>query len=267
MVAETALDYEVMDDGDRPSYVRLRRASPLEAKVREPNWRELDDLGAEYHALVKEGYGTSVKNRSARQIEIANKIIEESKPYIIKSVNELVNTGIKISYYGNKRTVKIAECKIPLPELIEEGIDAVIKFLHRYDPSRASLSTFIPYQILKPLQRKAAKERARQERSFVDIWGKLERSNDLFENRYLKDEKDPEQTNSHHDLMQKVYAAMDYLLPREREILQQRYGVDERTHQAIAVTMNISDKRVGQLERRALQKIRDMLVEKEQVIC
>lgn len=118
-------------------------------------WDYLDDLGAEYHELVRQGHGASVENRNARQIEIAEIIVNRTLPYLTRQVSRLVRgPGIEIYWYGKRRVVRIKNCKTPLQDLVQEGAEALVKKLHKYDSERANLAKFIDHTIVTPVQKR-----------------------------------------------------------------------------------------------------------------
>ena len=130
------------------------KSRSLDEKGYLQSWQYLDDLGAEYHELVKQGHGTLIEKRNARQREIADILVNRTIPYITKQVDRLVRgPGIEIFRYGERRIVRIKNCKTPLQDLVQEGVAVVIKKLHKYDSERANLATFIDHTIVTPIQR------------------------------------------------------------------------------------------------------------------
>ena len=310
------------DAGRKPKRLKLIR--PLEEKVAEgieetqTGWRYLDHLGAEYHTLVEKGYGTSVENRTSRQEEIARILVESTAPYITQLVKMIVKgPGIEIRQYGQKRVFKIRGSKTHLHDLIQEGMAAFYQNLQKYNPERGSMSTFIPYAMLKHLylaanenrgllilpQRLASKVEKIIAKSIdyrdaiekimetvtwhdgeinwdvastlyhgvkndrINIWQPIKyrgncESKDLFEGRHLKNgAESPEETVSKNVSMK---AALSQLSPVERTIVQARYGfIDgiELERPELAKKLGITRQRVGQLEKQALQRLRDILTQ------
>lgn len=135
-------------------HLELRTRS-LDEKGYLQSWQYLDNLGAEYHELVRQGYGNSVENRNARQIEIAEIIVNRTIPYITRQVSRLVRgPGIEIYWHGKRRVVRIKNCKTPLQDLVQEGAAALVKKLHKYDSERANLAKFIDHTIVTPIQKR-----------------------------------------------------------------------------------------------------------------
>ncbi len=116
-------------------------------------WGELESLAAEYVMGVQLGDGTNLKNRTQRQIEIANEITPRIQYYI---------RGIVAGLYKGK-PFDLGENKVFLPanasrenfqDYVQIGLMSIIKTLKNYRPQYA-LSTFITVNAVSNILRKA----------------------------------------------------------------------------------------------------------------
>lgn len=114
-------------------------------------WKELDELGNEYHSLVLQGYGTRSANRCERQVEIANEIIESVMPFLHSIANHMFGSGVDIknSAHENIR-LRVKGASLSKTELINVGAEAIIRELKNYNPEFA-MSTFLYLIVPKEL--------------------------------------------------------------------------------------------------------------------
>lgn len=71
---------------------------------------------------------------------------------------------------------------------------------------------------------------------------------------------------THNDQKEKFYQALDYLNPREKEILMMRYGLighDELTQKDVAEVLGISQSYISRLEKKIIKKLRNKLNDDE----
>ncbi len=127
-------------------------------------WNRLNELGRQYYEEVKRGYDTqvdqktSLRNRSNSQVELANKIIEGSLMFIRKIAYAMLNNGQKIKRLdGGLSNLRLKDFYRPFDadDLVGYGIEGIIEGLHRYDPSKGSISTFLVYATCPIMYRKA----------------------------------------------------------------------------------------------------------------
>src|SRR3989338_118847 len=243
---------------------KFRLVKSLEDKAsgdvekKQTTWRYLDALGAEYHALVQGGHGTSVENRTPRQIEIADTLIEGTQDYISKLIYQMtLGPGMILKPHGREMIIKLKSDTFEFEELVYEAIVAFRTDLHKYNPDRASISTFIPYAIVRPLKKLVT------DHSELSI-EKLE-SKGFFRDYYMRDRSenaDPERAVIKKDFLEKISAAISQLPPLERMIVRARYGFIDGTETErpkLAEELGLTRQRIGQLEKQALQRLRKIL--------
>lgn len=71
---------------------------------------------------------------------------------------------------------------------------------------------------------------------------------------------------THNDQKEKFYKALNYLNPREKEILMMRYGLighDELTQKDVAEILGISQSYISRLEKKIIKKLRNKLNDNE----
>ncbi len=71
---------------------------------------------------------------------------------------------------------------------------------------------------------------------------------------------------THNDQKEKFYKALNYLNPREKEILMMRYGLighDELTQKDVAEVLGISQSYISRLEKKIIKKLRNKLNDNE----
>jgi len=71
---------------------------------------------------------------------------------------------------------------------------------------------------------------------------------------------------THNDQKEKFYEALNYLNPREKEILMMRYGLighDELTQKDVAEVLGISQSYISRLEKKIIKKLRNKLNDDE----
>jgi RNA polymerase primary sigma factor len=119
-------------------------------------WHQLDILGREYYQLHQSGYGTSIANRSPRQIEIANTIVSRALPFITSIASAVISpNGWLLSRKDGDRKVSLVEQRdtLAVDDLVQEGALGAIRAMHNYDPGKGAMSTFLAYTTASAMAR------------------------------------------------------------------------------------------------------------------
>lgn len=98
--------------------------------TRTKTWRYLSKLGEEYIKELKEGYGTDLKNRSKRQIELVNEIVLESNQ-LLNGIAKHLKTKEYTKYVGCR---SLKKDKYSIEDLVHIGSIAIIENMNKYDP-------------------------------------------------------------------------------------------------------------------------------------
>ena len=125
-------------------------------------WRKMDLLGEEYASLVRDcGIGSSIGDRSPRQIEIANEIVAGTQRFMYKIAQDMLyGNGWSIPVgAGERRTLSLAERKhvLEIEDLVHDGSIGVLESLARYDPSLGSISGFIAFNAAASMYREGSR--------------------------------------------------------------------------------------------------------------
>ncbi|MEK6900420.1 MAG: sigma-70 family RNA polymerase sigma factor [Nanoarchaeota archaeon] len=106
-------------------------------------WETLNQLGAEYHDLVRQGYGIKEKNKHPRQQQIEREMVEGLQGYVWKIARSMIgHRGSSISTEHGEKNFSVRGTKIPLEDLVNEGSIGILKALLHYDPDKSSVSTY-----------------------------------------------------------------------------------------------------------------------------
>ncbi len=112
---------------------------------------DLQPLAIEYLELVNEGYGTSLGNRTARQIEIANQIVVEALPYVKDIAKRFKGFRLKLKISNGKIARPILKYdNIPLEDLVQNGCLGIVKSIKNYNP-KFILSAHLRYTIINAM--------------------------------------------------------------------------------------------------------------------
>ena len=143
-----------------------------------------------------------------------------------------------------------------LHELISDGNVSLMKAVEKFDFSRGfKFSTYASWAVMKNFARSVPRERYLLDRFLtgsdeaMDVEGSLKGY-------------DPHAC-SLVDLRESLETMLAQLSPRERNIIVHHYGLDQaqqaRTFEEISHDLGISKERVRQIERRAMDKLRELL--------
>ena len=116
------------------------------------SWDDVQELAFEYfQTRVTTGQGNEFSNRSKRQKAIVNEIIDSTMPYIIRIAKELMYgrfdrstqeyAGIPIKVGINY--IMVGEHGNYIDDLVQDGAMNVFEKFHKYEPSKARISTWL----------------------------------------------------------------------------------------------------------------------------
>jgi RNA polymerase sigma factor (sigma-70 family) len=141
-------------------------------------------------------------------------------------------------------------------ELLSDGNMSLIRAVEKFDFSRGNkFSTYASWAIMKNFARSIPEEKHRRERYLT---GHEELFDTAPDNR-----SDEQEWHAHAEqAARQVNRLLEYLEPREREIIRMRAGLDDRgkgmTLEEIGQEMGITKERVRQLNVRIMKKLRDI---------
>jgi RNA polymerase sigma factor (sigma-70 family) len=144
-------------------------------------------------------------------------------------------------------------------ELISDGNMSLIRAVEKFDYSRGNkFSTYASWAIMKNFARSIPEEKHRRERY---VTGHEELFESAADNR-----SDEHELHSHAEqAARQVNRLLQYLDPRDRQIIRMRAGLDDRgkgmTLEEIGLELGITKERVRQLNVRIMKKLRDIAAE------
>jgi RNA polymerase sigma factor (sigma-70 family) len=143
-------------------------------------------------------------------------------------------------------------------ELISDGNMSLIRAVEKFDYSRNfKFSTYASWAIMKNFARSIPEEKHRRERYVTGHEEVFEIAPDVRTN-----EQEIQATAE--QAVHRVNRLLEYLQPREREIIRMRAGLDnheQMTLEEIGQELGITKERVRQLNVRAMKKLRDIAQE------
>src|SRR5208282_3995543 len=139
-------------------------------------------------------------------------------------------------------------------ELLSDGNMSLIRAVEKFDFGRGNkFSTYASWAIMKNFARSIPEERHRRERYVTG-------HEDLFEAAPDVRSNEQECLASTEQAAHRVNRLLDYLEPREREIIRMRAGLDDHskgmTLEEIGQQLGITKERVRQLNVRIMAKLR-----------
>lgn len=155
-------------------------------------------------------------------------------------------------------------------DLISIGTIGLIKGIDSYSPEKNTKITTYAARCVQNeiLMHFRANKKTNGDVSLSDSIGYDKEGNEVSLIDVLKDESEDIVEELHlQDLITKLEKYMSVLTPRERKILEKRYGLNNRpeeTQKEIAKSMKISRSYVSRIEKRALTKILREFLKNEQ---
>jgi RNA polymerase sigma factor (sigma-70 family) len=144
-------------------------------------------------------------------------------------------------------------------ELVSDGNMSLIRAVEKFDFGRGfKFSTYASWAIMKNFARSIPDEKHRRERFVTGHEEVFEVAPDIRSDEH-------EILATHERATHSVNRLLEYLEPREREIIRLRAGLDEdpRTLEEIGQQFGITKERVRQLNARAMKKLRSIVEEQE----
>jgi RNA polymerase sigma factor (sigma-70 family) len=146
-------------------------------------------------------------------------------------------------------------------ELLSDGNMSLIRAVEKFDFGRGNkFSTYASWAIMKNFARSIPEEKHRRER-YVTGHG------DLFEAAPDTRSNEQEQVASQQQAVSRVNRLLEYLDPRERQIIRMRAGLDDNsegmTLEEIGQQLGITKERVRQLNVRIMNKLKTIAREQE----
>jgi RNA polymerase primary sigma factor len=146
-------------------------------------------------------------------------------------------------------------------ELLSDGNVSLIRAVEKFDYSRGNkFSTYASWAIMKNFARSIPEERHRRERYLTG-------HDQLFETAPDTRSDEHEMVSLAEQASQKVNRLLEYLDPRERQIIRLRAGLEDgsegMTLEKIGEQLGITKERVRQLNVRAMKKLRHLAEEQK----
>jgi RNA polymerase primary sigma factor len=271
------IDHESFDDPAMEAVIvgPMPGAEEYEAKKRElripkdvpPELTSLYELPLlnkeqEQHLFRKMNFLKHKANRLREQLDPAWARIQDLK--LIEDLQEQV-TDIKDHLIGCNMRLVVSIVKRHAAqtdnffELLSDGNMSLIRAVEKFDYSRGNkFSTYASWAIMKNFARSIPEEKHRRERYLTG-------HEELFESAPDARSDEQEWHAKAEQAATQVNRLLEYLEPREREIIRMRAGLDDRgkgmTLEEIGQEMGITKERVRQLNVRIMKKLRDIAAE------
>jgi RNA polymerase sigma factor (sigma-70 family) len=194
--------------------------------------------------------GAKVRTQTLDEIEVLLADAEEIKKL-------LINANMRLVVNIAKKHIHQAES---LFELISDGNLSLMRAVEKFDFGRGfKFSTYASWAIIKNFARSIPDEKTRRERFLT---GHEEVFDIAPDSRGDEHEALATQERATHS----VNRLLEFLEPREREIIRMRAGLDDHskgmTLEEIGQQFGITKERVRQLNARAMKKLREVAQEK-----
>lgn len=203
--------------------------------------------------LCKEGEGTTCTVDPSRVRITKLQQIEDLTAEANKIKDLLINANMRLVVSIAKKHVRDGE---NIFELMSDGNMSLIRAVEKFDYGRNfKFSTYASWAIMKNFARSIPDEKHRRERFVTGHEEVFEAAPDL---RSDEGEIVASQERAKHG----VNRLLEYLEPRERDIIRMRAGLDEHsknmTLEEIGRQFGITKERVRQLNARAMKKLRSI---------
>ncbi len=242
-------------------------------------------LAQEYADIRKDGYGTTIENRTPRQREIVDEIITGTTAFLAMLARQVTHEGaIQCTTYGSR--IMRVDKNIYIDDLVQEGALQVHMGFGEYDPKRGRIETFLRMYALVGMARlnrqhtlirvpnetssldkiaqsdadPTKKQRPLQPR-YVELDAPVSRDDTEGGMRRSDMLVDPQWRAPYDALEHRQYVApsLKNLSERYREVIERRYGLNGREAtdaNVLASEMGLSRERVRQIETKALSQMR-----------
>jgi RNA polymerase primary sigma factor len=233
---------------DLPAYLRSLQDSPLlTAQVERDLFRKYNYLKCKGDRLRRQLDLMRVRASQIRQVETLLLQANAVKNQIIRANLRLV-VSIAKKHAGSRPQ--------SLLELISDGNVTLMRAVEKFDYARGNrFSTYASWAIMRSFARSVSRERSQQDRFVTG-------HEDLLDAAAALRAYDPDAVNVP-ELRETIEAMLAQLVPRERTILIDHYGLDEsaqpQTLDQLGQKLGISKERVRQIEMQALNKLRRLV--------
>jgi RNA polymerase sigma factor (sigma-70 family) len=218
----------------------------------------------EAHLFRKMNYLKHKANKLRRQLEPSRartddlNVIEEMQDQAQKIKDMLVNCNMRLVVSIAKRHSGQTDNFF---ELLSDGNVSLLRAVEKFDYSRGNkFSTYASWAIMKNFARSIPEEKHRRERYVTG-------HEELFEVAQDNRSDEHEVVASAEQATHKVNRLLEYLDPRERQIIRLRAGLDSgsegMTLEKIGEQLGITKERVRQLNVRAMKKLRSLAEEQK----
>lgn len=279
-IKEAELDYIPSDEFDKLGADREILSPAPENEKKQRRTRPPADLPAYLAAL----YDTPLLTRDQERhlfrqynyvkykASLMRKTLDMQRPHprLMDEIEKLIDRAERLEQQlvkANMRlVVSIAKRYVSpsrsLAELVSDGNISLIRAVQKFDYSRGfKFSTYATWAIVKNFARSLATESKQNVRfrTSQDELLDLQAGGGVNETRQLNEQAARER---------QVNRILQYLSNREQQIVSARFGLNEpyrrETLKEIGESLGVTKERVRQLERRAMQKLRDA-AEKEAI--
>ncbi|MEI7920527.1 MAG: sigma-70 family RNA polymerase sigma factor [Planctomycetota bacterium] len=239
---------------DLPPYLASLYEVPLLSKEQEQHlFRKMNFLKWQSQQLrVKVAEDTT----KAKSSDLDRILMLQNEALEVK--NQIIRSNLRLVVSIAKRHVGPSSNFF---ELISDGNMSLMRAVEKFDFSRGNkFSTYASWAIVKNFARSIPEENHHRDRF---VTGHEEMFEAAADNR--SDEQEIELV--HKNLRLTVQGLLSHLDPRERHIIQRRFGLggtEESTLEALGRELGITKERVRQIESRAQEKIR-RLASQEQI--
>jgi RNA polymerase sigma factor (sigma-70 family) len=181
------------------------------------------------------------------------KAIEDLQEQAILVKEQLINSNMRLVWSIAKRHTSQTD---NIFELVSDGNISLIRAVEKFDFSRGNkFSTYASWAIMKNYARSIPEEKNRRDRYVTG-------HEELFEAAPDTRSDEQECLASVEQAAHKVNRLLDYLDPRERQIIRMRAGLDNHsegmTLEEIGQELGITKERVRQLNVRIMKKLREI---------
>ncbi len=184
--------------------------------------------------------------------------IEELQEQATAVKDQLINCNMRLVVSIAKKHTAQADS---IWELISDGNMSLIRAVEKFDYGRGNkFSTYASWAIMKNFARSIPDEKHRRERYVTG-------HEELFESAADTRSSEHECVASQEQAVHRVNRLLEYLEPREREIIRMRAGLDNHsegmTLEEIGQQLGITKERVRQLNARIMEKLRSIAREQK----
>jgi RNA polymerase sigma factor (sigma-70 family) len=232
---------------DAPPELASLYEQPLLNKEQEQHqFRKFNYLKHKAAQLRKQLDPVKARTQDLKEIEDLQEQAQDIKEHLI-SCNMRLVVNIAKRHSGQTEN---------LFELISDGNMSLIRAVEKFDYSRGNkFSTYASWAIMKNFARSIPEEQHRRERYVTG-------HDELFESAPDSRSDEQEWHSKAEQAVTQVNRLLEYLDPRERQIIRMRAGLDDHgkgmTLEEIGQEMGITKERVRQLNVRIMKKLKDI---------